>query len=84
MKNLMFATAALMLLAMPASAETVPSTFDENCNINWVGGGCGGTSPATGGGGTNAIPAGDGCPGKDNEPTRCGNCSNDTKKSVSK
>lgn len=45
MKKLMTTTfLSLAFLAAPAApvlAGTVPSTYDENCNVNWVGGGCG-------------------------------------------
>lgn len=44
MKSLI-ALAALAMFSMGGSgaalAGTVPSTFDENCNVNWKGGGCG-------------------------------------------
>ena len=65
--------ASLALMSLPASAGTVPSTFDEHCNVNYVNGGCGGTSPATGGGGSFAGAARDICPGPD-QPDHCGRC----------
>ena len=43
MKTSLIALAAFALFGMGslAQAETVASTFDENCFVNYVGGGCG-------------------------------------------
>lgn len=40
--------------ALPASAGTVASTFDANCNVNYVNGGCGDRSVGSGANGNDS------------------------------
>lgn len=74
MKTMFIVLATFVLFSTGVMADTVPSTYDPNCNINWAGGGCGEKMIGSGAGSLEAgVTDGSGgrCP-RDEDCHQCG------------